>query len=294
MSYDEISRKPYKAKCACGHGFIRYYRVVESNDWGTERESNTAAEIHCDQCKTHYHCERYDYDYYLVPNGLSFPRMMYPLDRKKDYNDAEIFIQKYDKAVIEEMLADMTAPKHRFIKDLTYRPAIEYASMWAFRFKRKSLEPMIDYLRAIHSSYDEIEKSCEKKKPYVDEYNRKKQEREQEALFVEQSSYRLSFEYDEQQAEYDSEQERIKQKEYYEAHRYDDFQATVSYHPSYRSDLTGRYWDSLLIKECVDPEYLLLNKSRYGNSNITIVKKYRCICSICKKEIIVDSSDFEV
>ena len=48
MPYDEEYREPYKSACPCGKGFLRRYRVVESNDWEQTREHNTDIEIHCD------------------------------------------------------------------------------------------------------------------------------------------------------------------------------------------------------------------------------------------------------
>ena len=57
MSYEEDYREPYSSPCACGKGILRYYRVVESNDWGQQKEYNTAVEILCDYCKERFHYE---------------------------------------------------------------------------------------------------------------------------------------------------------------------------------------------------------------------------------------------
>ena len=51
MSYEEDYRKPYSAKCACGKGYLQFYRIYLSNDWGQEKENDTAVEIFCDSCK---------------------------------------------------------------------------------------------------------------------------------------------------------------------------------------------------------------------------------------------------
>ena len=37
MSYEEDYRKPYSAKCACGKGYLQFYRIYLSNDWGQEK-----------------------------------------------------------------------------------------------------------------------------------------------------------------------------------------------------------------------------------------------------------------
>ena len=64
MSYEEDYRRPYSAKCACGKGYLQFYRIYLSNDWGQEKENDTAVEIFCDSCKEKYHYERnYGNDY---------------------------------------------------------------------------------------------------------------------------------------------------------------------------------------------------------------------------------------
>ena len=68
MSYEECGREPYRATCACGKGFLRYYQIHYDNDWGQTKDGVTPVEYFCDSCKEKYH---YEQDY-LVPNGLSF------------------------------------------------------------------------------------------------------------------------------------------------------------------------------------------------------------------------------
>ena len=41
MSYEEDYREPYRAKCACGQGYLQFYRIHLSNDWGQEKENDT-------------------------------------------------------------------------------------------------------------------------------------------------------------------------------------------------------------------------------------------------------------
>ena len=45
MSYQEDYREPYKSRCACGKGFLRYYKVYLSNDWFYEKEEYTKVEL---------------------------------------------------------------------------------------------------------------------------------------------------------------------------------------------------------------------------------------------------------
>lgn len=295
MSYEEDYREPFSSPCACGKGILRYYRIVESNDWGQERESNTTVEILCENCKERYHYEHtYLGEGVLVPNGLSMPARVPALANKYQYTPDERFIGKHDKAVIEEMIADMTAPKHRFIKDLKYSPAIEYAQEWVLYYKKKSLAPMIANLNRILSQYDELVATREKKRARVEDHEKQVLDCIKAAQEVEMKSFHPSFKYDSNQDVLDRERARKEQEEYKEAHRFAPFDARVTYHDSCRVDSTGQYWDSFHILECVDPQHLILDKPEYGSASITIVKRYKCKCIICGKEIIADSSGFEI
>ena len=94
MSYEEYRREPYTSVCACGKGYLRRYRVMESNDWGQEQEYNTEIEILCDYCKEHYHYEHNGMgEGFLVPNGLSIPEPIPPLNYKDNYSADEEFIK---------------------------------------------------------------------------------------------------------------------------------------------------------------------------------------------------------
>ncbi len=205
MPYEEINRKPYKSPCACGKGIVRYYCVIEENDWNQERDYTTEAEILCDYCKEHYYFKRsYNGDEFLVPKDVAYPEPSIELQRKQN-----------------QIVA-------------------------------------------------------------------------QELREIEAQSFQLDFVYDKEQDDRDHEKAREEQEEYTKAHMYDDFYARVSYHPTFAADYTGRYWDSLSIKECVDPQFLILDKPQYGTAEITIVKRYLCVCSVCKTQLIANSSDFEI
>lgn len=295
MSYDELYRKPYKSPCACGRGIVRYYLVTKENDFGGRLEDTTEAEILCDCCKDRFAFSRSRFGgEYLVPKGLQFQPSMPDLDSKHQYSSDERFVEVHPKTEIASMILDMTAPKHRFIKDLTYQPAIEFANKWAVTKRKKSLEPMVEYLSHILSDYDALVSTVSKKKPYVDAYHKQEQEIARMNREVEGQSFKLSFSYDEEQDNKDHEKAREDQEKYAKAHMYDDFRAHVVYHPTFKTDYAGRYWDSLSIKECVDPQFLILDKPQYGTAEITIVKRYLCVCSVCKRQLIANSSDFEI
>lgn len=294
MSYEEDYREPYRAKCACGQGYLQFYRIHLSNDWGQEKENDTAVEIFCESCKKKYHYEGNHGSDYLVPDGLSFPNQIPELNRKYSYNDKEQLVKKYGRERIEAMVADMTAPKHRFIKNLENDDAIKFANRWAQWYRKKSLSPMISYLQNILDQYSDLESSIECKKPYNEKYHQEMDAFSKMEKETEKKSYRLSFQYDKQKDEADKERRRREQERYEEEHRYDDFEAVVHYDPSYKRDFSNQYWDSYFIKECIDPQHLSLDKSGYGKPIITIAKKNACVCQICGKEEDILSSNMKV
>lgn len=294
MSYEEDYREPYRAKCACGQGFLRYYKICSSDDWGTISKSATPVELICNCCQSKYHYEYAHGDDYLVPNGLSFPKKKPRLDMKYNYNESESLVLKYTKSDIEAMVADMTAPKHRFIKNLENKAAIEFASEWVFRYRKKSLPPMVSHLQQVLYEFDKIKTNFEQKKPFVDTYDKECIDYDVSFTQVEEQSVRLKFQYDQDQDNMERERAKRNRERYEEEHRYDDFTAQVHYDLSYKKDFVNHYWDSYFIKECTDSQHLSLHKSKYSTPRITIAKKYVCVCQICGKETEILSSDLKI
>lgn len=58
MSYEEDYRKPYSAKCACGKGYLQFYRIYLSNDWGQEKENDRKRQ-YCEQNGISLECIKY-------------------------------------------------------------------------------------------------------------------------------------------------------------------------------------------------------------------------------------------
>ncbi len=289
MSYEVDSREPYRANCACGNGYLRYYKVYESNDWGQNRDYKTNIEVVCNHCQNRY---RY-IDEYLIPNELSYPTKPTEARWGVNYTEEEEIVNKYSKEEIELIIVDMTAPKHTYIKNLQYPKAVEFAQRWYSRTKKKTLAPMVNFLRGILAEYDNIDKIKEQKRVVREHIECEWKKYEEEKATVQLKSFKVTFEYDEQQAEIDRAKTKKEQEEYIEAHRYDDFTAQVSYDPTFKKDLTGFYWDSYLIKQCVDDEHLSLEKG-YGLPKVVIAKKYNCVCQLCGREDILNSKDFKI
>ena len=287
MSYDEDKREPFSSPCACGKGYLKYYKVYESNDWGTERDYTTPVEIICDYCESNYYYKKIYGEDYLVPNRLTFPKETPSLNKKYRYSSDEAFVTKHTKDEILNMIADMTAQGHRFIKDLTYLPAIKYANNWAFYTKKRSLSPMVTYLKRIQQEYDSLKESVDKR-PYVDQHQQKCNDENQKIIEIENQSIKLDFEYTPDLDK--GERDKIRRTQ----NTPNDFYVLVHYDESFKKDFTNLYWDSYHIEECIDPQYLSFNKSDLGSPSIVIAKKYRCVCTICGKKAELLSSDMKV
>ena len=290
MSYEEDSRTPFRAECACGKGFLRYYRVSSSNDWGQVKEYNTPIEFHCDSCEKEYHYELDGMSIYLVPKGVSFPSEAPRLGRQYYYNFDEELVEKFSKSDIETIISDMTAPKHRYIKHLETNVAKQFVDKWFYTHGTKSLKPMIKYLQHLLSVYDDVKKSYDAKKVHKDKYIQECEEYTQILRGVTEQSVKLNFSRDIELENANCEKEKSER----EKHKYDDFHAGVTYDSSYKKDLVGHYWDSYYIEECTDSEFLKLDKGLLGTPKVTISKKYRCKCQICGNEAVIVSSDLKI
>jgi hypothetical protein len=288
MSYEEDRRIPYKAKCACGRGYLRYYEIQMSNDWGQEKTSSTSIEFYCDYCKDKYHVEYRPYDEcYLVPNNFKFPKEP-ELARKYLLSTQEEFIKEHSKNELELMIADMKS--HRYMNQLQYQKALFFAQKWVSRYRKKSLKPMIEWLECVLAQYENIKASFNEKNIHRQKYFKKLEEYSDQMDEVEKQSKRLVFEEDYEEINRERKQAELER----EKHRYDPFMAKVEYHKTYKKNFVGNVWDTLYIKECIDEQHLTLEKPIVGDAKITITKKYACECYICRKKYEVDSSDFVI
>lgn len=290
MSYEEDYRIPYKAECACGKGVLRYYAVYSSNDWGQEREYSTQVELCCDDCKKKYYYK----SGYLVPKDLIFPEKHPQMESTYRYTFEEEIVEQYGLDGIEKIIDDMTAPKHTYVKNLTTEEARSFAMKWQERWKTRSLAPMVKFLQTVLKKFDEIKVSWEKKSVVQKEYFAECEIYYQEKRMAEEQSFKLKFLRDYEQEEMEREKEQREREQYEEEHRYDSFTAQVKYDHSFKRDLTNQHWDTYLITECVDSQYLVLSPKIIGTPEIIITKKYRCVCQLCGQEKMVLSSQFNI
>ena len=108
----------------------------------------------------------------------------------------------------------MTAPKHRFIKNLENEDAISFANSWAQRYRKKSLAPMVSYLQKILDEYDDIEKSIAAKQPYNKKYEQECNIFSKQIMETAEKSCQLSFRYDKERDEAEREQRPASYSQY--------------------------------------------------------------------------------
>ena len=287
MSYEEDYRTPYKAKCLCRKGYLKYYEITESNDWGQIKNFDTSIEIHCAECKEKYYCKYIHGNYYMLPKEMT-PPTVNRLPQKYELSEQERFVGEKSKETIIDMISDFKT--HTYMKQLTNQEAMFFAQKWAAWYKKKSLKPMLAWLESVFDDYDAIKESYDKKIVHVNKHLEEQSKYFKWELDATDKRRKIHFEID--YAEQKMEQERARKEA--DAHKYDPFQATVIYDKSYRKSLCGNVWDTLYIQKCIDDEYLKLVKSSYADVKVMISKRYSCTCYICKSKYEIDSSDFTI
>ena len=278
MGYEEDYKKPYKAKCACGRGYLRYYETTYSNDWNQSSTEVTPIEFECEFCSKQFHIEKG----YLVPNGMTMyiPHPKY--DKKYDFTTEENIVRGNNKDALIRILCDMKKPGHGFIAKLESQEAKDFANervRWGHSKRIKEFIPELEYMI---DNYESILCKYKQKEEYQAQYRERVSKYDSEIKSVQDQSFNLKFVYD---------QELVDQEA--EKHKYDEFYARVSYDPTYGRNLETTYWDTYFIKKCVDDEYLILEKG-YDARHIIITKKYLCECMLCGREKIINSCDFEI
>lgn len=284
MTYEEYSREEYRAKCACGKGFVRYYKIYRYNDWGHEENEQIPVEIVCADCKDKYYHEKRDgLDDYLMTKGWKFPQRAPKIDFL--LSNEEKWAGKYSIQELEEILEDMTAPKRRWIKDLQHEDAKKFADDQLARTGMRALKPMIQALKEILYKYDSLKESYKQKMERKKEYMGEVEEYRKEDRAATEQSIKLSFECYLKQDSVKHEK-ALKDLEKYKEERKEEDLLGLKYHLTYEKDFTNLFWDSYRIKECIGQE---VKRDPFEKK---LVKKYLCECHMCGHEMEYLSSDF--
>lgn len=166
MSWD---RSEYKeiSLCACGKGKIVRWAYIEGDDWNRTRSGIISEEICCNDCKEKFHIEHYTRHYfclpwkddgiidrvYLVPNNLSIPSEL--SEKKFCFCIQEQIVAEYSLKEILAVRADMIQSKYS--TRLERKSSQKVVELYAKRYKKKRLAPIIEMLRNIESQYDTYE-----------------------------------------------------------------------------------------------------------------------------------------
>lgn len=287
----------YKAVCPCGNGFVRkqdgdYY----DDDWGREHYRSNQEIIDCPECKTKYHFAQGPY--YIVVGGepLLLDKILLPngVDFKKQHNSRPVFsfdekiVQKYTKTDIQEIISDTSGKKpgscKRSTNDFSKQISIGFVADWSCGYghrDQKAVRYIREYLLKLLERWDDVFENCKNTKQKMDEWDEKKAAIDSFNESVYTKVYRLNYVDDEELNELD----RAKKDQYA------SFEAIVSYDPSYKVNFVGRNFDTWYIKECVEDPYLALDRVA---TRITVLKKYKCECSLCQAERIIVSNMFSI
>lgn len=290
MAYEEYSRIVYKAQCACGQGFSRYYKICEYNDWGYPKNKETPVEIVCNQCKGKYHHEVIDLkENYLVPDGLQIPTEPPRYGGKCILDRKEKWVGKYSQEELEGILGELKACK--YIKNIKSRRTTEYVNDRWYETGKKSIKPMIAYLEKIIDEYSELKESVDQKRINQEEYCVEAGMFQEKLREVLNQSFRLCFEELKQDSEKHMQAQADLEK-YIEDHKEDDLSA-LRIDLTYEKDFTGRFWDTLYIVECIDPQFVTTRSRMFGTEKV-LVRKYSYVCCVCGYRGECVSSDFGI
>ena len=289
MANEEYSCEVFLSDCACGRGFARYFKRYVYNDWGHKQVYNTPIEIVCDHCESRYHYEENDCSWYLVPNGVSIPQEPRPV-YGFIHNVEERYAGEFTKSDLEIMLADMTAPKRRTIKDLTNRNAWQFAYDINQKIRSIALKNIKSSLREIIDNYDNLYASWEQKEKIKEKHLKEHAEAMKLYNGIISQCKKLSFSLDSTKHSPQHADTIAFWERYISEHSETDV-ADLEVDLTFERDFTDLFWDSYHIIKCSDPQYISLVPSWHPSKN-KITKKYLCICSLCGQKEEYAATDF--
>ena len=289
MAYEEYSRETFSSECACGKGVVQYSRRYMYNDWGHDHVYNTPFEIVCANCSQGYHCEEEGFSVYLVPNGSDIPRNPPTYCSSFILDIEEMTVSRCSQEELKTAFADMTAPKRRYIKNLTNRDAEWFAEqMWQLTGK-KSLAPISSRLRDIIERYDNIYVQVQQKQKIKEKYIQEQVEFDKRHRDVMLRSKKLLFSLAEIQHSSKHEAALLFWERYKEEHS--EEVADLEMDLTFEIDFSGLSWDSYNVVKCIDSQFVLKVDSWLPSKN-KLTKKYLCKCVLCGQEVEHTAVDF--
>ena len=167
MGWDRIEYQE-SAPCACGKGRLTRTTYREEDDWSCSRSGSSEETIECHECAQKYHIEHLIRHFfqpkwegngtsdttYLVENGYS---IQHKTSVQKLYfcRLEDEIVAKYTKDELLQVIEEMSLV--RFSTRLQLRSSLEIVSLYSKRYKKKSLQPIMAFLKDCVDRYDTFE-----------------------------------------------------------------------------------------------------------------------------------------
>lgn len=191
------------AVCACGKGKVVRRAYIEDDDWNRTRNGTISEGICCSECNDKFHIEHYTQHYfcppwqgdgiidrtYLVPNDLTIPSEL--SEKTFCFSIDEQIVSKYSLEEILAVKSDMN--RNKYSTRLERKSSQEIVTLYAKKYKKKSLPPIVELLSNIESHYEKYEWTPERLKEFRNKEEIKIQERKQIISEILEQSFELDF-----------------------------------------------------------------------------------------------------
>lgn len=142
MSWEDMGTRIFRAKCACGEGYVEHSYDLYGDDWNRYENRNERTEIVCPFCKVAYHLE----GNYLVPNGLTLKD--YHPEHKFNFEFDEWLVATFSKEDLSEVLQDMK------INKFSTRLSLSNSKYVVSQFGSRKLANIIPIIEKCITNYD--------------------------------------------------------------------------------------------------------------------------------------------
>lgn len=191
------------AVCACGKGKVVRQAYIEDDDWNGTRSGTILEEICCSECNKKFHIEHYVQHYfcppwkgngivdrtYLVPNSLAIPLELN--EERFPFRIDEQIVANYSFEEILAVKSDMI--RNKYSTRLERKSSQEIVALYAKKYKKKRLAPIVELLSNIESQYGKYEWTPERLKEFRNKEKIKIQENRQIIADVLEQSFELDF-----------------------------------------------------------------------------------------------------
>jgi len=202
MSWDRTEYTE-TAVCACGKGKIVRRAYIEEDDWNRTQSGIISEEICCAECKDKFHIEHYVQHRfcpswkgdnivdrtYLVPNNVTIPATL--SEENFNFSIDEQIVATY---LLEEIAAareDMI--RNKYSTRLERKSSQDIVALYAKKYKKRSLAPIVKLLENIKNQYDRYEWTSQQFEEFRNNEKTKIQENKQAISDALRESFELDF-----------------------------------------------------------------------------------------------------